>query len=129
MEAAAAEALCLRLERQHVDIPKFFAMRNPETGEFPHFRVIVDVDEKAIIACRERKAWRRCVPRNLGSFAESVGEFVVVVVVQSVTFSSPSRLPTDSGEVPFFYGAATAWQLRAMEIGEPQDNGCLTCVP
>ena len=41
---AAAEAVCQRLEKQHVDIARFFALRNPETGEFPHFRVIVDVD-------------------------------------------------------------------------------------
>ncbi len=41
---AASEALCLRLERQHVSIADFFAKRNPETGEFPHFRVITDVD-------------------------------------------------------------------------------------
>ena len=41
---AAAEAVCQRLEKQHVDIAQFFALRNPETGEFPHFRVIVDVD-------------------------------------------------------------------------------------
>lgn len=41
---AAAESLCMRLEKQHVDIPRFFSLRNLETGEFPHFRVITDVD-------------------------------------------------------------------------------------
>ncbi|MGI5870284.1 MAG: DNA topoisomerase (ATP-hydrolyzing) subunit B [Kiritimatiellia bacterium] len=41
---AAAETVCKRLEKQHVDVERFFALRNPETGSFPHFRVIVDVD-------------------------------------------------------------------------------------
>ena len=41
---AASESLCQRLEKQHVDIAQFFSLRNPETGEFPHFRVIIDVN-------------------------------------------------------------------------------------
>ena len=41
---AGAESLCARLERQHVDIAKFFSLRNPANGEFPHYRVIVDTD-------------------------------------------------------------------------------------
>lgn len=41
---AAAESLCLRLEKQNVDVVRFFELRNFETGEFPHFRVIVDID-------------------------------------------------------------------------------------
>lgn len=41
---AASESLCQRLEKQHVDIAKFFALRNSDTGEFPHFRVIIDLD-------------------------------------------------------------------------------------
>ena len=41
---ATAESLFSRLERQHVDVDAFFSLRDPVTGEFPHFRVIKDVD-------------------------------------------------------------------------------------
>ncbi|NLB68621.1 MAG: DNA topoisomerase (ATP-hydrolyzing) subunit B [Lentisphaerae bacterium] len=41
---ATAESLLSRLEQQHVDIDKFFSLRDSVTGEFPHFQVIQDVD-------------------------------------------------------------------------------------
>ncbi|MCL1909413.1 MAG: DNA topoisomerase (ATP-hydrolyzing) subunit B [Kiritimatiellaeota bacterium] len=41
---AGVESLCQRLEKQHVEIKKFFSLRNPDNGEFPHYRVIVDTD-------------------------------------------------------------------------------------
>ena len=41
---AASEDLCNRLVKQNVDIRRYFAERDPATGEFPHFRVISDTD-------------------------------------------------------------------------------------
>ncbi len=41
---AASEDLCNRLSKQNVDVHKYFACRNAESGDFPHFRVISDVD-------------------------------------------------------------------------------------
>ena len=41
---AAAEDICNRLKKQNVDLNRFFRCRNPETGEFPHFRVTTDTD-------------------------------------------------------------------------------------
>ena len=41
---ASAEDLCRRLSKQNVDVPRFFSLRDPATGEFPRFRVITDTD-------------------------------------------------------------------------------------
>ncbi len=40
----ATEGICNRLKKQNVDLGRLFGSRNPETGEFPHFRVTTDTD-------------------------------------------------------------------------------------
>ena len=41
---ASAEDLCRRLAKQNVNVRHFFELRNQETGEFPRFRVLTDID-------------------------------------------------------------------------------------
>ncbi len=41
---ASADQQCKNLAKQKVDTKEFFSLRNPQTGEFPHFRVATETN-------------------------------------------------------------------------------------
>ena len=70
---AATESLCNRLVKQNVDLRRYFAART-EAGEFPRFRVIVDVDgnpvDHYVFLQDEADALRTETARTLAGAAE-----------------------------------------------------------
>ena len=52
---ATAKSQCTVLEKQKIDIREFFSLRNPETGEFPRYRVASDTDGNQVFRFVFRK--------------------------------------------------------------------------
>ncbi|MBQ6924386.1 MAG: DNA gyrase subunit B [Kiritimatiellae bacterium] len=52
---STAKSQCTVLEKQKIDINEFFSLRNPETGEFPRYRVASDTDGNQVFRFVFRK--------------------------------------------------------------------------
>ncbi len=52
---STAKSQCTVLEKQKIDINEFFSLRNPETGEFPRYRVASDTDGNQVFRYVFRK--------------------------------------------------------------------------
>ncbi len=75
---AAAESICNRLRKQNIDLKRYFEARKPETGDFPNYRVITDVDgnpqEHYVFTIEESMALKREVSEKLECNVEELDD-------------------------------------------------------